>query len=179
MKKLICLIRSIRWFEIAVRTGAPVMAILIVSPEINLATATRIIHSFVAFFFLWAHGYAFNEWGGYDFDKNDTSKAKTPLLAGHIAHRELLTLSIVFAVISIIMYSLLDIKFLLIVIFDIIMGFAYVHPRILLKNIPIASFIILFVVSINDFLLGWLIFSPDISRGLLIGIYFGILGITG
>jgi 4-hydroxybenzoate polyprenyltransferase len=179
MKRLMYLIRSIRWFEIAVRTGAPAVAILIVSPELNLATGIRIIHSFIAFFFLWAHGYTFNEWGGYDFDKNDTSKAETPLLAGHIAHRELLILSIVFGVISIIMYSLLDIKFLLIVIFDIVMGIVYVHPKILLKSMPIASLIILFVISINDFLLGWLIFSPDIFRGLLIGIYFGILGISG
>ncbi len=179
MKKLIYLVRSIRWFEIAVRTGAPLIAILIVSPAFNLSTGTRIIQSFIAFFFLWAHGYTFNEWGGYNFDKNDVSKAKTPLLAGHIAHQELLILAIVFAAISIIMYSLLDIKFLFIVVFDIIMGYIYVYPKILLKNVPIVSFVILFVVSINDFLLGWLIFSPDISRGLLIGIYFGILGITG
>ena len=179
MKKLSYFIRSIRWFEIAVRTGAPIIAILIISPSLNLSTITRIIHSFLAFFFLWAHGYAFNEWGGYDFDKNDTSKAKTPLLAGHITHRQLFFVSILFATITIIMYSLLNIKLILIVIFDIIMGFVYVHPKILLKNVPIVSFIILFVVSINDFLLGWLIFSSDISRGLLIGIYFGILGITG
>lgn len=179
MKKLVYFVRSIRWFEIAVRTGAPIMAILILAPELDLANVFKIVHSFFAFFFLWAHGYIFNEWGGYDFDKNDISKAKTPLLAGQIAHRESLNLAIIFASISIILYSLLDTRLLLIVFFDILMGILYVHPKILFKNVPIISFMILFIVSVNDFLLAWLLFSPDISRGLLIAVYFGILGITG
>ena len=179
MERLRYYIKSIRWFEIAVRTGAPVIAILIVLSELNLVTGFKILHAFFAFFLLWAHGYAFNEWGGYAFDKLDGSKAKTPLLAGHVSHRELLILSIVFAGISVVLYATLDMKFLIIIFFDIIMGILYVHPKILLKNVPIASFVILFIVSVNDFLLGWLVFSPDISQGLLIGMYFGLLGITG
>ena len=179
MERLRYYIKSIRWFEIAVRTGAPVIAILIALPELNLVTGFKILHAFFAFFLLWAHGYAFNEWGGYGFDKLDGSKAKTPLLAGHVSHREFLILSIVFAGISVVLYAMLDMKFLIIIFFDIIMGILYVHPKILLKNVPIASFVILFIVSVNDFLLGWLVFSPSISQGLLIGMYFGLLGITG
>lgn len=179
MGRLKYYIKSIRWFEIAVRTGAPVIAILIALPELNLVTGFKILHAFFAFFLLWAHGYAFNEWGGYGFDKLDGSKAKTPLLAGHVSHREFLILSIAFAGISVVLYAMLDMKFLIIIFFDIIMGILYVHPKILLKNVPIASFVILFIVSVNDFLLGWLVFSPSISKGLLIGMYFGLLGITG
>ena len=163
MKKLVYFIRSIRWFEIAVRTGAPIIAILIIAPEFDFANGIKIVQGFIAFFFLWAHGYIFNEWGGYDFDKEDISKAKTPLLAGKITPRESLILSIVFASISIILYTLLDIRLLFIVIFDIIMGIIYVHPKILLKNVPILSFIILFIVSVNDFLLAWLLFSSDLK----------------
>lgn len=179
MEKLRYYFKSVRWFEIAVRMGAPVIAILIALPAFNLITGFKALHAFIAFFLLWAHGYAFNEWGGYGFDKLDASKAKTPLLAGHVSSNEFLILSISFAAISVLLYAMLDMKFLIIVFFDIIMGILYVHPKILLKNVPIASFVILFIVSVNDFLLGWLVFSPSITQGLLIGIYFGLLGITG
>lgn len=179
MEKLRHYFKSVRWFEIAVRMGAPVIAILIALPAFNLATGFKALHAFIAFFLLWTHGYAFNEWGGYGFDKLDASKAKTPLLTGHVSSNEFLILSITFAAISVVLYAMLDMKFLIIVFFDIIMGILYVHPKILLKNVPIASFVILFIVSVNDFLLGWLVFSPSITQGLLIGIYFGLLGITG
>lgn len=179
MEKLRYYFKSVRWFEIAVRMGAPVIAILIALPAFNLVTGFKALHAFIAFFLLWAHGYAFNEWGGYAFDKLDASKAKTPLLAGHVSSNEFMILSITFAAISVVLYAMLDMRFLIIVFFDIIMGILYVHPKILLKNVPIASFVILFIVSVNDFLLGWLVFSPSITQGLLIGIYFGLLGITG
>ncbi len=179
MERLRYYFKSVRWFEIAVRMGAPVIAILIALPAFNLVTGFKALHAFIAFFLLWAHGYAFNEWGGYSFDKLDASKAKTPLLAGYVSSNEFLILSITFAAISVVLYAMLDMKFLIIVFFDIIMGILYVHPKILLKNLPIASFVILFIVSVNDFLLGWIVFSPSITQGLLIGIYFGLLGITG
>jgi 4-hydroxybenzoate polyprenyltransferase len=179
MKKLLYFVRSIRWFEIAVRTGAPVIAVLIAAPSMGHDNVVRIILGFAAFYLLWIHGYTFNEWGGYYSDKNDASKSKTPVIAGLITRRDLLILSIFSIVISVVLYTLLDTRLLAIILFDVILGIAYVHPRILLKNVPVVSFLILLIVSINDFLLGWLIFSSDVVRGLLISIFFGMLGITG
>lgn len=179
MEKLKHYIQSIRWFEIAVRMGGPVLGILFAARELYFTHGIEILHALVAFFFLWAHGYTFNEWGGYSFDQYKLAKPKTPLLAGKISRQEMLMLSGILALVSILLYILLDPRFLIIVFIDIIIGVMYVHPQILLKNVPFVSLLILFIVSVNDFLLGWLLYSSSLSRGLFIGIYFGILGITG
>lgn len=179
MAKLKYYIESIRWFEIAVRIGGPVVAILIALPEINVANGFKIVHALVAFFFGWAHGYTLNEWGGYAFDKHDPSRATTPLLSGKISPKEMLTLSIACALICILLYALLDLRLLTIVFLDILIGILYDHPKISLKNVPLASFFILFIVSINDVLLGWFVFSSEFSKGFFLGIYFGLLGLAG
>lgn len=172
-------VKSIRLFEISVRMGAPLIALLLTLPELNVVNGIRVIHALGAFFFLWAHLYAFNEWAGYSFDKHDPSKRITPLLAGEIVPREMLLLSMIFVLISIILYAFLDIRFLIIVLLDILIGILYAHPKILLKGIPFVSFVFLFIVSVLDFLLGWFVFSSSFHKGLLIGIFFGMLGIVG
>ncbi len=179
MNKIKFYLGSIRWFEISVRMGAPFIAILISVPEMSLSNSYKIIHGLLAFFLLWAHGYTFNEWGGYSYDRYDQTKADIPLMSGKISRPEMLILSISFATISIVLYSFLNLKLLFIIVFDIIVGICYVHKKILLKNVPVVSFIILFLVSVNDFLLGWLLFSESLCRGLSIAAYFGILGIAG
>lgn len=161
------------------RMGAPLIALLLTLPELNTGNSIRIIHALGAFFFLWAHLYTFNEYAGYAFDKHDPLKRMTPLLSGKVAPREMLLLSIVFALMCIILYTVLDLRFLIIVFIDILVGIVYAHPKILLKSEPFASFTILFIVSVLDFFLGWLVFSSSLREGLFIGIYFGILGIAG
>lgn len=161
------------------RMGAPLIALLLTFPELDIANSIRVIHALAAFFFLWAHLYSFNEWAGYSFDKHDPLKRMTPLLSGKVAPGEMLALSISFALISTILYGVLDARFLIIIFIDMLVGIVYAHPKILLKSEPFASFTILFIVSVLDFLLGWLVFSPSLREGLFIGIYFGILGIVG
>ncbi len=178
MVKLRCFLKSIRWFEIAVRMGAPLIALLLSVPVINLANSLRILHALCAYFFLWAHLYTFNEWLGFPYDRHSSSKL-SPLLSGKISQSEMLLLSVVFASVSILLYALLDVRLLFIVVLNILIGILYAHPKILLKNVALASFVILFIVSINDFFLGWIVFSPLVYKGLFVGFYFGILGIVG
>jgi 4-hydroxybenzoate polyprenyltransferase len=178
MTKIKYYIRSIRWFEIAVRIGAPVFAILLVIPFFRLSTMLRAGHAIIAFFFLWAHGYSYNEWGGYYTDKIDNRKS-TPLITGALSRLEIFRFSIILGALSLVLYLFLDSRFLIIAIFDIIVGICYVHPRILLKHIPLVSYLIMCIISITDFLLGWCVFSSQIGNGILIGIFFGLLGIVG
>ena len=179
MKKVVYYIQSIRWFEIMVRMGAPFLALLLTTPPFSMFVFLRIVHALVAFFFLWAHVYAFNEWGGYPSDTSDIAKAHTPLMSGKIQRSEMLTLAWVCMIVSVVLFALLDVRLLFIVGADIIIGILYVHPKVLLKDVPFISFLILFLVSVGDFVLGWLIFSPYIAPGVLIGLYFGVLGIVG
>lgn len=179
MKKVVYYIQSIRWFEIIVRMGAPLLALMLTAPALNIAVFAKMLYALLAFFFLWVHIYAFNEWGGCLYDKHDSAKAYTPLLAGKITPREMFLLALVCVFVSSVLYALLDTRLLIIVFVNSVMGVLYVHPKILLKNVPCVSCTMLFLVSVGDFLLGWLVFSPHISQGILIGFYFGILGIVG
>lgn len=179
MKKIVYYIESIRWFEVMVRMGAPVLALLMTAPIPSTSSVIKIVHALLAFFFLWAHIYAFNEWGGYSSDKADSVRAHTPLLAGKISPREMFLLALMCVFVSSILYALLDVRLLIIVLVTSVMGVLYVHPKILLKNVPCMSCAMLFLVSVGDFLLGWLVFSSHISQGILIGLFFGILGMAG
>ncbi|KPK72399.1 hypothetical protein AMJ87_04950 [candidate division WOR_3 bacterium SM23_60] len=179
MKKIVYYIQSIRWFEITIRMGAPLLALMLTIPVFSTSNMLRTVHTLVAFFFLWAHLYAFNEWGGYLSDQGDRSKAHTPLMAGKIQRDEMFILAWVCAFFSVFLYALLDVRLVPIVCADITIGILYAHPRVLLKEVPFVSFVILFLVSVGDFMLGWLTFSAHITSGVLIGLYFGVLGIVG
>lgn len=179
MKKIAYYIQSIRWFEIAVRMGAPVLALLMTAPTPSTSSVIKIVHALLAFVFLWAHIYAFNEWGGYLSDKAASVRIHTPLLAGKVSPREMVVLAFVCVFVSSFLYVLLDVRLLIIVLVNSIMGVLYVHPKILLKNVPCVSCAMLFLVSVGDFLLGWLVFSRHMSQGIFIGVFFGILGIVG
>lgn len=159
--------------------GAPLLAMLITLPELNTVNILRMAHALIAFFFGWTHGYTMNEWGGYEGDSHDPSKAKRPLLAGQISRREILMFSLICAGICVILYSLLDPKLLFLVGLSLFIGLLYNHPRITLKKVPFASLFVLFVVSISDTLLGWLVFSSVLYQGCLVGGFFGLLGFAG
>ena len=179
MTKLVACIKSIRWFEIGVRMGAPLIAILLSIPQVDHSNVMRGVICLIGFFFCWAHGYTLNEWGGYEFDRYDKSRSRKPIISGAILPKEMLILSASFALISILIFAFLNPLLLILIIVDIVIGIFYCHPRIMGKTVPFFSFVSLFVVSVNDFLLGWLVFSSDLIQGILVGIFFGILGLAG
>ncbi|HEC77538.1 MAG TPA: hypothetical protein ENI34_00160 [candidate division WOR-3 bacterium] len=179
MKKLIFFIRSIRWFEIGVRMGGPLTAMLIVLPAHTRLHLMKMGLALLAFFFGWVHGYTLNEWGGYASDRLDPRRMDKPLITGNISTREMLGFSIVNAFFCVVLYAFLNPWLLIIVFFDIAIGVLYDHPKTALKAIPFASFAVLFIVSVNDVLLGWLIFSTEPVKGIIFGIFFGILGLAG
>ena len=179
MSRISSYLRSIRWFEISLRMGEPTVALLLTIPVVNSKNILSAVIGLVGFFFCWAHGYTLNEWGGYESDRLDPRKSSRPIITGSVTRIELLTLSIVLAVISVVIFFLLKPILSLIVVFDIIIGVIYCHPRILGKTFPFFSLFALFIVSVNDFLLGWLIFSNSILSGITIGVLFGLLGLSG
>ncbi len=179
IRKLSAYLKAIRWFEIGVRLGSPLIAILLSIPALNYGHFSSAILGLIGFFFCWVHGYALNEWGGYYYDRYDPSKGDRPIISGALSRDEMLKLAIVAAVICVTIFAMLRPVLLLIVGFDIVLGIFYCHPRLVWKGKPFFSFFALFSVSVTDFLLGWLIFSNDIKTGATIGIFFGLLGITG
>jgi 4-hydroxybenzoate polyprenyltransferase len=159
--------------------GAPLLAMIIAVSDLNLTNIARMVHGLVAFFFGWAHGYTFNEWGGYAGDVHDPFKTQRPLLTHELSRREILVFSIILACIGVALYCLLNPMLLPIVFLSLCIGVLYNHPRITLKKVRFASFFVLFIISIDDTLLGWLLFSHLVYQGVLIGLFFGVLGCAG
>jgi len=178
-RKVLLYILSIRWFEIGIRMGAPLLGALFAMGSVDTAVLGELGIGLLAYFFLWAHIYLFNELAGMRFDKYDEYKANTPLLSGQVSYRGICGMSAGFLLASVALYFYISPALVMVALVDVLLGFVYVHPRLLLKDKPLVSFLFLFLVSFNDFLLGWLLFSKLSLRGVSIAVYFGLLGIAG
>lgn len=176
--RIIKYINSIRWFEIFVRCGAPFLGVILSVKGLEEISFLRFFLLLFSYFLLVSHIYLYNELKGKGFDLLDSFK-KTPLLKGELSNLSLFIFSIILLSISIIIYYFLNPLFLIFAFVNLFMGITYVHPKILLKNKPIFSILFLFIFNFNDFLIGWLLFSKISLLGILLSIYFGLLGSTG
>lgn len=169
---------SIRWFEIFVRCGAPFLGVILSVENLREISFLRLFLLIFSYFMLISHIYLYNELKGKGFDFLDSFK-KTPLLKGDVSYFSLFIFSLIILFSSIIIYFFLNPFFLIFAFINLLMGILYVHPKILLKDKPIFSIIFLFIANFNDFLIGWLLFKKITFEGILISIYFGILGAKG
>jgi len=171
-------LRSLRWLETFVRLGAPFLGVVFSVNNIYDINILKLFLLLSGYFTLVSHIYLYNDLKGKGFDLLDTLK-KTPLLKGEVSYFSLFLFSLLLLFYSIIVYYFLNPIFLIFLFIDIIMGITYVHPKVLLKNRPFFSIIFLFISNFNDFLIGWLLFGKINITGILLSVYFGLLGAAG
>lgn len=169
-------------YQDAIVAQVPALTGILFSVEsLTVEIFPKILSCTIASFFLMAHIFAFNDWVDKMVDYRDPCKKESNFLSKRIAHLEMLTISIILGIISVLIFAMLSYQLLVLSSVGIVLSLAYSFPVQSLqgKRIPILSSILHFIGSSIAFLLGYVLFSEIDEKGLLIAFYFSFIFVAG
>ena len=177
------LLRHIRFDEVAVLQGTPLMGALFSAGPIVLAVekaflpmvvieVLKITLLFLAgSVLLVAHVFTLNDWA----EIAHGLKAPDPL----VSSRRLFWFSLFLLIAALLVFTLIAYRVVALGAVVAILGFLYSHPRLNFKGTPIASSLPHLIGGIFHFLLGYAVFSPVDQRGFFIALFFALTFVAG
>ncbi len=165
------LLRHIRFDEVFVLQGTPLMGAGFSIATINAANLQTLAVFLIGSILLVAHVFTLNDWA----DIANGLKAPDPL----VSSLRLFWFSIFLLIASLLVFALISSRLVLLGAIVAALGFFYSHPRLNFKGTPIASSFPHLVGGLFHFLLGYLVFSPINSRGVLIALFFALTFTAG
>ena len=169
----------IRYRDVLVLQGSPLLGVAFAMGALSPATAARILVFGLASFLLVAHIFSFNDWAGIPSDARDPNKSATVALAKGISGPELAGLSIGLLAVSLLLFAVLPRRTLLIAVTIAALSLLYSHPATNAKGIPIVSSLPHLLGGVLHFLLGYSVFAAVDRRGILIALFFALTFTAG
>jgi 4-hydroxybenzoate polyprenyltransferase len=165
------LLRHIRFDEVLVLQGTPLMGAAFSIASITTANMETLLVFLVGSVLLVAHVFTLNDWA----DIAHGLKQPDPL----VSPRRLFWFSIFLLIASLLVFVLIGSRVVVLGAIVAALGFLYSHPKLNFKGTPIASSFPHLVGGLFHFLLGYAVFSPIDSRGLLIALFFALTFTAG
>jgi 4-hydroxybenzoate polyprenyltransferase len=172
-------LRCIRFRELFLLQGSPLLGIAFTIGEITPAKVAALVVFLVADLLLLAHTFTFNDWAEYAADLNDRNKASGVLRTREASRSEIGRLATLLLVASLVLFAALGLRMLVLAGAVAVLGFAYSHPAIHGKGIPILSSALHLVGGLLHFLLGYALFGDPTAPGVLIGVFFALTFAAG
>lgn len=176
---LIAWLACIRYREVLVLQGAPLLGVAFALPEVSLDRAVPVAVFGVASLLLVAHIFTFNDWAGIAADRRDPNKVADVFLTKGVTRAGIGMLSLVLLVGSLGLFALLAWRTLALAAAIAALGIAYSHPRLNAKGTPILSSSPHLLGGVLHFLLGYSLFAPVDRRGVLIALFFALTFTAG
>jgi len=173
------LFRCIRWGDVIILEGVPILGVLFARGSI--AMAQLVIVPFFAFacFLLLAHVFTLNDWADFTRGVHHSNLAMLQLESRNVRPRQLFIFSFLILAVSGVIFLFLSERSLLFAIAVAALGIFYSHPSLNAKSMPVISTVLHFVGGTLHFLLGYGLFSPIDRRGVMIGLFFGLTFAAG
>src|ERR1700682_724164 len=165
------LFRCIRWADVLILQGAPVLGIAF---SIGPIIATKLIASSIfgaGSLLLVAHVFTLNDWADFRRGVHHSNRAMLQLESRNITPRLLLVFSFLLLLVSLLFFLFLSGRCLLLAVVIAALGIFYSHPALNAKSMPIVSTLLHLVGGLLYFLLGYALFSAIDLRGVLIGLF--------
>ena len=169
IKPLFQQLKNVRYGEVILLLGSPFLGVFL---SLN-SWSDFDLYSFILFcfatFILIAHVYTFNDWAGYNTEvacQQDTRLINPKLT---------LFLSVVFAVLSVLLYLKISLSNFFIAGALIGLSFLYSDPHLKFKSVPVVSSLIHILGGTLLFLSGYFVFDSFSVKGLLLGFYFALV----
>jgi len=173
------LFRFIRWVDVMILEGVPILGVAFAEGWRVAVEPTRFLVFAFAVFFLLAHIFTLNDWADFTRGVHHSSPAMLQLEHRNATPRQLLIFSFLLLAISAGILLFLSERSLLLGVAVAALGIFYSHPSFNAKSMPIVSTLVHLVGGTLHFLLGYGLESPIDSRGVLIGLFFGITFAAG
>ena len=165
------LLRHIRFDEVFVLQGTPLMGALFSIGPFTTARFETLLVFLIGSILLVAHFFTLNDWA----DIAHGLKAPDPL----VSSLRLFWFSILLLIASLLVFYFISIRVVILGVIVAAVGFLYSHPKLNFKGTPIASSFPHLVGGLFHFLLGYEVFSPINSRGILIALFFALTFTAG
>ena len=169
--RISALLRHIRFDEVFVLQGTPLMGVVFSIGTITTGKFETISLFLAASVLLVAHIFTLNDWA----DVAHGLKAPDP----RVPPRLLLSFSLSLLIASFLVFALLGSRVVIVAVIIAALGFFYSHPRLNAKGTPIASSLPHLVGGIFHFLLGYAVFMPIDQRGVFIAVFFALTFAAG
>jgi 4-hydroxybenzoate polyprenyltransferase len=165
------LLRHIRFDEVFVLQGTPLMGALFSMGAFSAASFETLAIFLIGSILLVAHVFTLNDWA----DIAHGLKPADPL----VSSRRLFWFSLFLLIASLLVFGLIDLRVVALGAIVAILGFLYSHPKLNFKGTPIASSMPHLVGGVFHFLLGYAVFSPVDPRGFFIALFFALTFAAG
>jgi 4-hydroxybenzoate polyprenyltransferase len=165
------LLRHIRFDEVFVLQGAPLMGAAFSIGTVTSANLETLFVFLIGSILLVAHVFTLNDWA----DIAHGLKAPDPL----VSSLRLFWFSIFLLIASLLVFTFISPRVVVLGAIVAALGFLYSHPRLNFKGTPVASSFPHLVGGVFHFLLGYAVFSAIDSRGILIALFFALTFTAG
>jgi 4-hydroxybenzoate polyprenyltransferase len=176
---LLHLFRSVRWTDVLVLQGAPVLGVVFSIGQITAAKLAMSIPFEAASVLLTIHVLTLNDWADFTRGIHHSNRAMLQLESRNITPRVFLIFSSSILVAGLLLFLLLSRICFAFAMAIALLGIFYSHPSLNGKSMPIVSTLLHFIGGLLHFLLGYVLFSLIDSRGVLIGTFFGLTFAAG
>jgi 4-hydroxybenzoate polyprenyltransferase len=171
ISRILAPLRHIRFDEVFVLQGTPLMGVLFSIGTITAAKFEGLSLFLVGSILLVAHIFTLNDWA----DVAHGLKAPDP----EVPPRRLLSFSISLLIASFIVFAFLGSRVIIVAVIIAALGFFYSHPRFNAKGTPIVSSLPHLIGGIFHFLLGYAVFTSIDYRGVFIAVFFALTFAAG
>ena len=128
---------------------------------------------------LTAHIFVFNDWAGYEGDLRDPLRAPAVFSRSGIGRREVAWAATLLLVVAVVALAAVGVSALLFGAAIAVLGFLYSASPVLGKNTPVASSVNHLIGGTLHFLLGYTLAHAFDTKGLCIGLFFGLVFAAG
>jgi 4-hydroxybenzoate polyprenyltransferase len=169
----------IRWDEVLVLQGAPLIGAVLSLPAWTAGNVLRFAVFAVASCCLVAHVYVLNDWSGIHGDLRDPNRAARSLTTKGVSRTELGWLAAALLTASLLLFALVGKVTLVLAVAIATLSALYSAPLFHMKGAPFFNSLLHFIGGALHFLLGYAAFAALDARGVAIGCFFALVFTAG
>ena len=179
MKNRWSLLSCIRYREVLLLQGPPLMGVVLSVGKLTVAKIPHIALLAVAGFLLVAHIWSLNDWADIHADTNDPNKSENVFSCKGVNPPAMLRFSIALLIASLCLFAMLGRVTLLIAASIALLGFFYSHSGINAKGMPVLSSMPHLIGGLLHFLLGYSLFAPIGAKAVMTASFFALTFTAG
>ncbi|MCR5421464.1 MAG: UbiA prenyltransferase family protein [Lachnospiraceae bacterium] len=174
MKKYIKIARPDHWVKNAFIIPGVILAVLMTKPELGMEHIFKFVLGFFSTCFIASANYVINEWLDAEFDKYHPTKKNRPVVSENMKFSLVMLEYIICIIIGIILAVPINLPFLVMEIWLLIMGVLYNVKPVRTKDIPYLDVLSESVNNMIRLLIGWFIINAEYQppSSILIGYWF-------
>ncbi|SEU22362.1 UbiA family prenyltransferase [Variovorax sp. OV084] len=173
------LLSCIRFDEVCVLQGAPVIGACFAMTDLRAATLFTIAALIAGNLLLVAHVFVLNDWAGTHGDQRDPMRADGTYLAKGENAARMGRLAWTLLALALLVFALIGQAPFVIALLIALLSAIYSLPGLNGKGVPMLNSLLHVVGGTLHFLLGYLALSPLSPQGVVIGCYFGLVFAAG